>query len=332
MKPGKLKLASRYLVHRFSKVHLFEVQACLTNECNRKCEYCACPTLPKDDLSTAEWRDLIRGLRRRGTMRLKLQGGEPTLRADFGELAALAQDLGMITAVATNGSIIPGRPELLEHLDEIIVSLNSLKKEVQDDLRGEGSFEAIRTTIDLAQARGVKVFNNMVVNKKNFAELENVLDFCENLGITFHAQAVVFGRAFFDDGARDIQLSQEETQDLHDRLAGWKEGGRAILFSRSTYAAAARWPDYNELNKPGSRPSSCFAGHDYVHIEPNGDIYPCNLHIGTFRPKNAVRDGLVPALLHAQKHQCADCWHPYFNERKSLFRFRFETVKSVFRS
>lgn len=328
-KPKKLPLMTRYLARRLSRVHPVEVQACVTNDCNMKCRYCACPDLPKDSLSTEEWKGVLRGLRRLGTVRMKFQGGEPTLRPDFAELAALARELGMITAVASNGTIIPDKPDLLDDIHELILTLNSLDKDIQDDLRGKGSFEAILKTMDLARERGVRVFNNMVVNKKNYGELESVLDFCEKRGVTFHAQAVVFGRQFFDESARDLQLSQGETQALHRRLAEWKSAGRDVLFSERTYARAAQWPDYDELNREGERPSSCFAGRDYVHIEPLGEVYPCNLHIGTFQPKNAVKDGLREALLHARKHRCQDCWHPYFNERKALFGFKWNVLKTA---
>lgn len=331
-KPEKLSLVTRYLSRRVSKVHPVEVQACITNDCNMKCQYCACPDLPKDSLTTEEWKKVFRGLRRLGTIRLKLQGGEPTLRPDFGELAALGRELGMITAVASNGTIISEKPELLDDIHELILTLNSLSKDVQDDLRGQGSFEAVMKSMDLAQERGVRVFNNMVVNKKNYAELEAVLNYCEKRGVTFHAQAVVFGRQFFDSGAKHIQLSLEETQELHRRLADWKSRGRDILFSEATYARASLWPDYDDLNREGSQPSSCFAGRDYFHIEPMGEVYPCNLHIGTFRPKSVVKDGLREALLHAREHRCEDCWHPYFNERKALFGFKGKSFrKAIFK-
>lgn len=331
MKTSKARLAARYLRRRLSRVHPVEVQACISNQCNMKCLYCACPTLPPDDLSSEGWLDIIRGLGRLGLARLKFQGGEPTLRPDFGRLAAEAKSLGMITAVATNGTLIPERPELLDAVDEVIVTLNSLSKDVQDDLRGPGSFDAVRKTMDIAQAKGLKVFNNMVVNRKNYGEVEAVLDYCERRGVVFHAQPVVFGRAFFDSSAKPLQLSNDETRSLNLRLAEWKRGGRSVLFLPSSYARSAGWDDYDDLNRPGASWSSCFAGRDYVHIEPNGDVFPCNLHIGSFQPKNAARDGLGPALLHARKHRCGDCWHPYFNERKAMFGLRWEALRSVLR-
>jgi MoaA/NifB/PqqE/SkfB family radical SAM enzyme len=332
MKKNKIRLVARYLRRRVSRIHPVEVQACITNQCNMKCRYCACPTLPPDDLPEEAWLTIIRGLGRYGLARLKFQGGEPTQRPDFGRLTAEAKSLGLITAVATNGTFIKDKPALLDDVDEVIVTLNSLRRDVQDDLRGEGSYDAVLRTMEIAQARGVKVFNNMVVNTRNFGELEAVFDFCERRGVVFHAQPVVFGRVFFDSSAKDLQLSHEETRSLNLRLAEWKRRGRRVLVLPSSYERSARWHDYNDLNLPGEAWSSCFAGRDYVHIEPNGDVFPCNLHIGFFRPKNAARDGLGPALLPARRHRCKDCWHPYFNERKSMFGLRWEAVRSVFRA
>jgi MoaA/NifB/PqqE/SkfB family radical SAM enzyme len=43
------------------------------------------------------------GLGALGTLRIKFQGGEPTLRKDFRQLCATAQQSGIRTAVVTNG-------------------------------------------------------------------------------------------------------------------------------------------------------------------------------------------------------------------------------------
>ena len=57
-------------------------------------------------------------------------------------------------------------------------------------------------------------------------------------------------------------------------------------------------------------------------MEPNGDIYPCVLHVGTFQPKNAVRDGVEAAWRHAQRHSCFDCYNTWLNENRAIFDLR----------
>ena len=80
------RMATRFLAHRFRPLHPFEVQAVLVNRCNLKCVYCRCPEIRTEEMTTEQWIQVIRGLGRLGTMRIKFQGGEPTLRTDFSEL------------------------------------------------------------------------------------------------------------------------------------------------------------------------------------------------------------------------------------------------------
>jgi hypothetical protein len=64
------------------------------------------------------------------------------------------------------------------------------------------------------------------------------------------------------------------------------------------------------------------AGRFYVHLEANGDVWPCQQHGAEWKPLNAARDGLDAALRHARGHDCGDCWAAYLNERKLLFGLR----------
>ena len=99
-------LAAHYLRHRFRTLHPFEVQAVLLNDCNLRCSYCRCPEMVVPQLSTEQWSDIVRGLARLGTLRIKFQGGEPTLRKDFDAICAAAKSAGIVTAVTTNGTAI----------------------------------------------------------------------------------------------------------------------------------------------------------------------------------------------------------------------------------
>jgi len=91
------------------------------------------------------------------------------------------------------------------------------------------------------------------------------------------------------------------------------------MFAAATYEKVVGWPDYTELATRSDGESTCMAGRFYVHVEPNGDVHPCNQHDAHFEPKNLVRDGFEAALVHAQRHDCGDCFCVYLNERKAVF-------------
>ena len=283
-----LRMGGRFLAHRLNRLHPYEVQALLLNACNLKCAYCRCPEIRTTVMTTEQWRSTVRQLGALGTLRIKFQGGEPTLRADFAELCVEAQQAGMITAVITNGIRIAAEPQLLNHVDEMVVSLDSVSPVFHDRQRGQGTHEQAVRAIDAGRRRGLRMYVVMVMHRENWPELEPMLDFCEARGVGLHAQPIVFGREAFDDGARDLALTDEQMRDMHTRLAEWKRQGRGLMFSARTYQKVAVWPDYEIPSTRSQGVSKCMAGKYYIHIEPNGDVWPCGQHGESFTPKNLI--------------------------------------------
>src|SRR5262249_22985832 len=109
-----LRMAWRFGIGRFREVHPVDVQATLLNACNLRCVYCRCPEVKTAVMTTEEWLHAIAGLASLGMIRIKFQGGEPTMRQDFNDLAAAARSHGVVTATITNGVLIPERPSLLD--------------------------------------------------------------------------------------------------------------------------------------------------------------------------------------------------------------------------
>lgn len=317
-----LRFAARYAKHRFRAVHPFEVQASLLNACNLRCAYCRCPDVKIELMTTEQWTATLEGLGAHGTMRIKYQGGEPTLRNDFRTLCATSQAAGILTAVVTNGLQFAGKPELFDHLDEIVFSLDSATPEHTDRVRGAGVHARVLEAIELARGRDINLFVNMVVTRHNLEEIEPMLDFCEARGVGLHVQPAVYGRKYYDDAVQEFALSDEQIRTMHRRLGEWKRQGRPLMFAAPTYEKVIDWADYNEISTRMDGRSSCMAGRYYVHIEPNGDVHPCNQHDADFKPANLVRDGLEAALAHAQRHDCGDCFSVYLNERKAVFGMR----------
>jgi len=324
-------LAWHFVKHRIRGVHPFEVQAVLLNACNLRCVYCRCPEIKTALMTTAQWCAIVRQLATFGTYRIKYQGGEPTLRKDFGTICEASRSAGIRTAVTTNGFGIAKQPALLDHLDEIVFSLDALTPALHDVYRGAGSHAVVMTALDHALARGRKVYINMVVHRDTRAELEPMLSFCEARGIGLNAQAVMFGKVYQNGNARYLGLPEDEERAMYRQLAAWKREGRPLMFSPWSYERTARWFDFGTLTTRSDGPSSCMAGRYYVHLEPNGDVHPCGLHGSSFVPLNAIRDGLEPALRHARHHDCGDCALAYLNERKALFAMRPAAIREVLR-
>ena len=81
-----------------------------TMRCNLACQHCrrieTAEEAAKQDLTTAEFRRVLDSTASLGKPIIVFSGGEPLMRDDWEILAAHAQQLGLPTALATNGTLV----------------------------------------------------------------------------------------------------------------------------------------------------------------------------------------------------------------------------------
>ncbi|MEX2681710.1 MAG: radical SAM protein [Candidatus Sigynarchaeota archaeon] len=177
----------------------------MTNACNFICSYCSnhrggkYPELFKqglrENLSTEQGKRLITIMK--AATAIYFCGGEPTIRKDLPELLAHAHKEGMFNFINTNGALIgsllekPAYKDFLRQMDVIIVSLDGLnvKELARMYNANEGAAETVvRNIVALWMLNKIfpfKLVVNVVICKENITEARAVLDFCNDLGITF---------------------------------------------------------------------------------------------------------------------------------------------------
>ena len=136
---------------------------CLTWEwtyaCNLACTHCLSSSGRRDpaELSTAEMRSVIDELRAMQVFYVNVGGGEPTVRPDFWELLDYAVSSQVGVKFSTNGlRLTPERAQRLAATDyvDVQVSLDGASREVNDAVRGHGSYDlALRALANLAERR-----------------------------------------------------------------------------------------------------------------------------------------------------------------------------------
>lgn len=155
---------------------------CLTWEwtyaCNLSCAHCLSSSGRRDpdELSTDEIKAVIDELERMQVFYVNVGGGEPTVRDDFWELLdyAVAHQVGI--KFSTNGfRITPERARRLAATDyvDVQISLDGATPEVNDAVRGPGSYDtAMRAMENLAAAgmRGFKI--SVVMTSQNVDQLD----------------------------------------------------------------------------------------------------------------------------------------------------------------
>ena len=134
----------------------------VTDFCNYRCVYC----LPdgyqgcgnSEDLSTAEIATLVRAFAECGTQKIRLSGGEPTLRRDIVEIVRLcaAQPGIEKVAITTNGHRL-GKlyPDLIAAgIDQFNISVDSFRGDTFQRMTGKNSLPGILQAIDAMLADG----------------------------------------------------------------------------------------------------------------------------------------------------------------------------------
>jgi cyclic pyranopterin phosphate synthase len=157
----------------------------VTDRCNFRCVYCMPESgmqwLPKADiLSYEEIAEVVRQLAPLGLRRLRITGGEPTIRPQIHELIRMLRAVPDITdiALSTNGVRLPEIASLLREagLDRVNMSVDSLRTDrIVAIARRNLGFDPVRAAM-AAEAAGLDPIKlNMVVMRGvNDDEVEDV--------------------------------------------------------------------------------------------------------------------------------------------------------------
>ena len=219
------------------------------------------------ELSTAECRAVIDELERMQVFYVNIGGGEPTVRPDFLDLVDYATAHHVGVKFSTNGvKIGPAAARRLaaSNYVDVQISLDGATAEVNDAVRGPGSYAtALRAMRHLAAAgfRGFKI--SVVVTRQNVGQLD---DF-EAIADRFGAQLRLTRLRPSGRGA-DVWDELHPTADQQRQLYDWLVAhGEQVLTGDSFFHLAA----YGEA-LPGL--NLCGAGR-VVPDQPVGDVYAC---------------------------------------------------------
>jgi cyclic pyranopterin phosphate synthase len=145
----------------------------VTDRCNFRCVYCmpqeGLPWLPKADiLSYEEIAHIVGELAPLGLRRLRITGGEPTIRPDLATLIAMLRAIPQIEdiALSTNGVRLPDMAAALRSagLDRVNMSADSLRADrIAAIARRSLAFDPVRSAIAAEEAGLLPVKINVVV-------------------------------------------------------------------------------------------------------------------------------------------------------------------------
>ncbi|MFC8517194.1 mycofactocin radical SAM maturase [Streptomyces sp. NPDC057257] len=257
----------------------------LTYACNLSCVHCLSSSGRRDphELSTDECKAVIDELARMQVFYVNIGGGEPTVRPDFWELVDYATAHRVGVKFSTNGvRITPEAARRLAASDyvDVQLSLDGATAEVNDAVRGRGSYDtALRAMANLRAAgfRGFKI--SVVATRHNIGQLDEFKALADRYGAQLRLTRLrPSGRGA--DVWDELHPTAAQQRQLYDWLSAH---GEDVLTGDSFFHLSAYGGALPGLNL-------CGAGRVVCLIDPVGDVYACPFAIhDTFKAGN-VRD------------------------------------------
>jgi mycofactocin radical SAM maturase len=257
----------------------------LTYACNLACVHCLSSSGRRDprELSTAECKAVIDELERMQVFYVNIGGGEPTVRRDFWDLVEYATAHHVGVKFSTNGSrITDERAAWLARADyvDVQISLDGATADVNDRVRGSGSYDTAITALERLHAAGfAQPKLSVVVTRHNVSQL----DAFEEIASRYGAQLRITRLRPSGRGA-DVWDDLHPTAEQQRALYRWlRARGEKVLTGDSFFHLAPLGGGLPGLNL-------CGAGRVVCLIDPVGDVYACPFAIhDAFRAGN-VRD------------------------------------------
>ncbi len=253
----------------------------ITDVCNFNCDYCLpdgyqCDQ-PRDFLSLTEIKRLANTFAQLGTEKIRITGGEPSLRSDLPQIIATCKQTAGIKRVAltTNGYKLPQHlPAWLDAgIDAINISIDSLDPRQFKAITGHDKLATILAGIDMALADGrakIKV-NTVLMREYNAYDIQSYLDWLKDSPITLRFIELMQtgdNNKFFD--AQHVQGSRIKQNLILD---GWQP----VIANKSAGPAQEFYhPDYQGkvgLIMPYSKDfcNSC----NRLRVSSAGDLHLC---------------------------------------------------------
>ncbi|NLF31385.1 MAG: radical SAM protein [Planctomycetes bacterium] len=256
-----------------------------TRQCNLRCLHCRGGRRSGGDLTGPQVDVLLGELAAMGRPIVIFSGGEPLLRPDWPEAARRAGDLGLPTALATNGTLIdaPTAARIAQAgFRRVAVSLDGADAATHDAFRGlPGSFSLALSGCGRVREAGVDLQINCTIAAHNAGRLDALYDLARSLGATaLHLFALVpvgCGAAI----GPSHQLSPEQ----YETMLHWvcdRRGGPLQLKATCAphlFRVLAQRGDTPPAHGRGgalhAETRGCLAGVSVIFVSHRGEVFPC---------------------------------------------------------
>lgn len=289
----------------------------VTAACQSRCKTCnignlylANPSIAKQNLSLEEIEKVFRAL---GPIYFfNVSGGEPFMRKDLAEIIRLAcihlkpRLIHIPTNAISPKFIGKTTRKILEYMEQYAPASTpiSIKPSIDgvgamhDYVRGyEGNFEQLEKTIDVLLAirkenPRLHVDLGTVISNMNLDHLDEIEDWVHSRGVESYRHEVAEQRAEFHNLGDPItppaEVYESLTRRFRDKILE-NIRGKAFL-TRTTEAVRVVYYDVAvQILKEKKQVTPCYGGISNIHMNFNGEIWPCCV-LGGEQGMGNVRD------------------------------------------
>lgn len=286
---------------------LKEVIISLTNRCNLKCRMCDIPLCKEEELTTQEWKTVIRDSSLIGAETVVFSGGEPMLRSDIFELIYFAKNNSLRVCLTSNGVAIDDKAAVnLRDAGVNVVNISiDGSRGAHDYLRGDGAFNKAVGALDSLHRHRIETTIASIISKYNYQELGYVVKLANEYKVTtikFQPFSNIFlngrkggGEFLFSDIDSEKMDKVIEEIDFSCRRHGIATNPKSYLKNISAYLCT----------KNNSQMKGCNALLASCPINSRGNFYPCWVFVN-----NSTLIGNV------KNNRLADLWNS--NKRKNI--------------
>jgi len=240
----------------------------ITHQCNLKCVHClsSSSVASSGELDEAECRAIVDQLAALKVFEINFGGGEPLLKSYFLPLLRYIHEKGIVTCISTNGTVLTDEAIncfTASPLVNVQVSLDGATPEVNDRIRGQGTFHRIIGGIERLAGKDISLSINTVVTSLNFMQLRQMKDLAATYGARLRVSRFrPSGRA--RDSWDMLRLSPAQLRELSE----WLSADTSILTGDSFFSISGDGRRQLGLDMCGACKMTCC-------IDPCGSVYPC---------------------------------------------------------
>ena len=245
------------------------------NSCNLTCSHCLVNSSPNEDggLSTESIKKIIDEAAVLGTSRFYFTGGEPLMRKDIFELIDyVCNQKKSELIILTNGTLLKGETiEKLQGFDKkllkIQISLDGSKPEINDSLRGKGSFNLIVGGIKEIVGAGFSPTVTTVVANSNIDDIPETTKLLASLGVRTHHLLWAHKRGRITDNGNNSIPTIDKVIEVTRKVKEVARESGISVDNHDSYKFRAN-------SKRGTRYDLGNACYDSMCVYSTGDVYP----------------------------------------------------------